>query len=126
MTERIPVLYLAPWVGYGGSDKNTIDWFRWIDRERKLRSIILTPAMVLVWVFGITLATVGHLWTEGWLHAKLAFVIGLTAYHGYMIGYGRKLARGDRPVSGKALRLMNEVPGVAAAAIVVLVIIKPF
>jgi glycosyltransferase involved in cell wall biosynthesis len=42
MNERIPVLYLAPWVGYGGSDKNTIDWFRWIDRERFAPSLIAT------------------------------------------------------------------------------------
>ncbi len=99
---------------------------RWIDRERKLRTIILTPAMILVWVFGITLATVGHFWAAGWLHIKLLLVLGLSAYHGYMVGYGRKLARGQRPVSGKALRLMNEIPGIAAAAIVVLVVVKPF
>lgn len=99
---------------------------RWIDREHKLRTIIITPAMILVWAFGITLATVGHLWTEGWLHLKLLLVIGLTAYHGWMVGYGKKLTRGERPVSGKALRLMNEIPGIATAAIVILVIVKPF
>ena len=99
---------------------------RWIDRERKLRLIILTPAMILVWLFGITLASVGHWWASGWLGAKLLLVIGLSAYHGWMVGYGRKLARGERPVSGTALRLMNEVPGIATAAIVVLVIVKPF
>jgi glycosyltransferase involved in cell wall biosynthesis len=42
VSERIPVLYLAPWVGYGGSDKNTIDWFRWLDRERLAPSLITT------------------------------------------------------------------------------------
>lgn len=42
MTERIPILYLAPWVVYGGSDKNTIDWFRWIDRDRFTPSLITT------------------------------------------------------------------------------------
>lgn len=40
--ERIPILYLAPWVDYGGSDKNTIDWFRWIDRDRFAPSLITT------------------------------------------------------------------------------------
>ena len=98
---------------------------RWIDRERKLRTIILTPAMILVWLFGIVLATSGQWWTAGWLHAKVALVLGLSAYHGYMVGYGRKLARGERPVSGRALRLMNEVPGIVTAAIVILVIVKP-
>lgn len=42
MSERLPVLYLAPWVGYGGSDKNTIDWFRWLDRERFAPYLITT------------------------------------------------------------------------------------
>jgi len=99
---------------------------RWIDRERKLRTIILTPSMILVWVFGITLATVGEHWREGWLHAKLVLVVALSGYHGYMVGYGKKLAAGQRPVSGKALRIMNEIPGIAAAAIVVLVVVRPF
>lgn len=98
---------------------------RWIDRERKLRNIILTPAMLVVWVLGITLASEGGWWTAGWLHIKLLLVLGLTAYHGYMVGYGRKLARGQRPASGRALRLMNEVPGIVTAAIVILVIVKP-
>jgi glycosyltransferase involved in cell wall biosynthesis len=40
--NRIPVLYLAPWVDYGGSDKGTIDWFRWIDRERFAPSLFTT------------------------------------------------------------------------------------
>ncbi|WP_174274892.1 CopD family protein [Sphingomonas bacterium] len=99
---------------------------RWIDRERKLRAIIMTPSMILVWIFGITLATIGHWWAAGWLGTKLLIVLGLSGYHGYMIGYGKKLARGERPLSGTALRLMNEVPGIATALIVVLVIVKPF
>ncbi len=40
--QRIPVLYMAPWVDYGGSDKNTIDWFRWIDRDRFAPSLVTT------------------------------------------------------------------------------------
>ena len=99
---------------------------RWIERERKLRNIIITPSMILVWILGVTLATVGHFWTSGWLHAKLLLVIALSGYHGYMVGYGKKLARGERPVSGWALRIMNEVPGIATAAIVILVVLKPF
>jgi glycosyltransferase involved in cell wall biosynthesis len=40
--ERIPILYLAPWVDFGGSDKGTIDWFRWLDRARFAPSLITT------------------------------------------------------------------------------------
>ena len=121
-------LFMLPryYVYHQESAPGSAEEARWIDRERKLRTIILTPAMILVWIFGITLATVGHWWAAGWLGAKLLIVVALTAYHGWMVGYGRKLARGQRPVSGKSLRLMNEVPGIAAAAIVVLVIVKPF
>lgn len=98
---------------------------RWVERERKLRNIIITPAMILVWVFGLALAYMLGAWTEGWLHAKLLIVLGLSAYHGFMIGYGKSLAAGVRPKSGRALRIMNEVPGIAVAVIVVLVVVKP-
>ena len=99
---------------------------KWIERERKLRNIIITPAMVLVWIFGLTLAYTIDAWSQGWFHVKLLIVLLLSGYHGYMVGYGKKLARGERPVSGKALRIMNEIPGIAAVIIVILVIIKPF
>ena len=99
---------------------------RWVDRERKLRTIILNPAMVLVWILGLTLASLAGAWSDGWLHAKLLLVLALSGYHGYMIGYGKKLAAGQRPSSGKALRIMNEVPGIATVLIVILVIVKPF
>ena len=47
---RIPVLYLAPWVDYGGSDKGTIDWFSWIDRAGFAPSLITTqPSTTAVW-----------------------------------------------------------------------------
>jgi putative membrane protein len=43
-----------------------------------------------------------------------------------MIGYGRKLARGERPLSGRALRMMNEIPGLVVVIVVVLAVVKPF
>jgi protoporphyrinogen IX oxidase len=98
----------------------------WIERERKLRRIIITPAMTLVWIFGITLAWISGAWNEGWLQLKFLLVLALSGYHGWMVGYGRKLAKGERSVSGRSLRLMNEVPGLATVLIVILVIVKPF
>ena len=99
---------------------------RWIDRERKLRNIIITPSMTMVWILGLTLAYVGNWWSAAWLQLKFLIVLGLSGYHGYMVRYGKRLARGERPVSGKALRIMNEVPGIAVAVIVILVVLKPF
>jgi putative membrane protein len=98
----------------------------WIDREARVRSIILNPAMVVVWVLGLMLATNLALWDQHWFQAKLAFVIGLSAYQGWLGSYGKKLANGQRPLTGKAVRMLNEIPGIAAAIIVVLVIVRPF
>ena len=39
---RVPILYLAPWVGYGGTDSGTIDWFRSLDRERFAAYLVTT------------------------------------------------------------------------------------
>jgi len=98
----------------------------WIERESRVRSIILTPAMILVWVLGLMLAFQIDAFSQGWFHAKLALVIALSGYQGWLGAYGKKLANGQRPLSGKAVRLLNEIPGIAAAIIVVLVIVRPF
>lgn len=98
----------------------------WIEREARVRSIILTPAMVLVWLLGLMLAFHLDLWAAHWFSAKLLLVVLLTGYQGWLGAYGRKLANGERSVSGKSLRLLNEIPGIAAALIVVLVIVRPF
>jgi putative membrane protein len=99
---------------------------RWVDREAKLLKIIMWPSLVVVWVLGLLLAHTIGAFSQGWFHAKLAFVLGLTGYHVWMAGYAGKLARGERRLTGKQLRLLNEVPGIAAAVIVILVVLKPF
>jgi putative membrane protein len=98
----------------------------WIERESRVRLIILTPAMIVVWVLGLMLAFDVDAWTQGWFHAKLALVIALSGYQGWLGYYGKKLANGQRTLSGKAVRMLNEIPGIAAAIIVVLVIVRPF
>ena len=98
----------------------------WVEREDRARTIILTPAMLVVWVLGLMLAVHLAAFGQGWFHAKLLFVILLSGFQGWLGAYGRKLARGDRPLENKTLRIMNEIPGVATAIIVVLVIVKPF
>ena len=98
----------------------------WIERERRLISIIMNPAMIIVWIFGMTLGWSSGAYVFGWFWLKVLAVLGLSGYHGWMSAYAKKLARGERSMSGKALRLINEVPGIATAVIVVLVIVKPF
>ena len=102
------------------------DAARWVEREGKLRHVILTPAMIVVWLLGLTLATVGQHWGEGWLHAKLAVVLALSGYHGWAVGYARKLAAGRPTLANGTLRLVNEAPALGALVIVVLAVVKPF
>ena len=99
---------------------------RWVEREEKLRRVILTPAMIAVILLGIALATIGQHWMEGWLHAKIAVVVALAAYHGWAVGYSRKLAAGRGSLSLRTLRLLNELPAIGVVLIVVLVVVKPF
>lgn len=99
---------------------------QWIEREGKIRSIILTPAMIAVWLLGLTLASVGQHWAEGWLHVKLLCVLLLSGYHGWAVGYAKRLARGEMRLAGRTLRMINEVPALLGIAIVVLAFVKPF
>ena len=105
-----------------GSDEST----KWVDRETKLIKIILNPSIIIVWVVGLLLAWHIGAMADAWFHAKLLFVLGLSAYHGWMVSYAKKLAQGERTLTGKQLRLLNEIPGVTAAVIVILVVAKPF
>ena len=105
-----------------GSDEDR----KWIDREQRLLKIILNPSLVLVWVLGLMLMVEIGAWSFGWFHLKLLFVLGLSGYHGWIASYAKKLARGQRTMTDRQLRLLNEVPGVAAAVIVIAVIVKPF
>lgn len=99
---------------------------KWLSRERKTLKIILGPSLIIVWVLGLALLGTGAVGLGGWLVAKLLLVLLLTGYHIYLAIYARKLASGQTPLTGKQLRLINEIPGVTMALIVVLVIVKPF
>ncbi len=98
----------------------------WIEREDKARTIILMPAMILVWVLGLMLAVNLNLWGQYWFSAKLALVVILSGYNGWIGSYAKKLAGGHREINDRKLRLMNELPGIFTALIVVLVIVRPF
>ena len=109
---------------------NAAEAASWVEREGKIRKIILTPAMIVVWVLGLSLALNLGLADGapglGWLHLKLLLVLLLTGYHGWTIGYAKKLAAGKPTLTGKQLRMLNEIPALAVTLIVVLVIVKPF
>ena len=121
-------LFMLPrfFVYHQETDPASPDNALWIERERKLIRIILMPSIGAVWALGLTLAIAVDAWTQGWFHAKLALVIALSVYHSYLTWYAERLAKGERRLTGKRLRLLNEVPGIAVAVIVILVVVKPF
>lgn len=98
----------------------------WIEREDRVRNIILLPAMLIVWILGLLLAFHIGAFQMHWFHVKLLLVLLLTGYQGWLSLYARRLASGKRPLEGRTLRIMNEIPGIAAAIIVVLAIVRPF
>jgi putative membrane protein len=121
-------LFLLPrlYVYHQESTPGSAEDRAWIEREARVRSIILNPAIAAVWILGLMLAFNIDAFHQGWFHAKLLLVIALSAYQGWLGAYGKKLARGERPLSSRAVRMINEIPGVAAALIIVLVIVRPF
>ncbi len=99
---------------------------KWAVRMGKLRKIILTPSLLIVWVLGLALAMSTGAFSQGWFHVKLLLVFVLTGYHGWLVGQSKKMAGGIRPLSEKQLRLIGEVPGLLLIVIVILVIVRPF
>ena len=121
-------LFMLPryFIYHQEAEPESAECAEWIARERKILRIILWPALVMVWILGLSLMMATGAFAQSWFHAKLALVLGLSAYHLWLSAYASALARGERRLSGKALRLLNEVPGVVAIAVVILVVVKPF
>lgn len=93
----------------------------------RLRKIILNPALVLVWVFGITMITLNQsLLGQGWFHTKLLLVLILSGLHGYFISVGKKIDRGDVAPTPRTMKMLNEVPFLIMIAVVLLAVLKPF
>lgn len=99
---------------------------RWAHRMALLRRIILTPSLIVVWVLGLVQAWAMGYFSEGWLHAKITLVVLLSGYHGWLVAQTKKMARGERPLSEKRLRMIGEIPGLLLVLIVVLVYLRPF
>jgi glycosyltransferase involved in cell wall biosynthesis len=82
--ERIPILYLAPWVDLGGSDKGTIDWFKHLDRTRWAPSLVTTQPSSNRWLHQVE-PYAEELWTLPDLmpgSAFPAFILGFVESRG--------------------------------------------
>ena len=107
------------------SDKISIDRFKIM--ERKLFFGIATPGMLFTLIFGVWLLSynmAGYM-HSGWMHMKLTLVLLLVVYHAYL---GKLLLdfKHDRNRHGHVFyRIVNEIPVLFLAAIVILVVVQP-
>tara|TARA_B100000315_G_C14324484_1_gene472337 strand:- start:280 stop:714 length:435 start_codon:yes stop_codon:yes gene_type:complete len=96
--------------------------------EKKLFYYIMTPAMILSWLFGLILIYIlgFSVFNELWVQLKLIFVILLTIYHFYLGNCVGCFAINQNTNSSKFYRIINEVPTILLILIVFIVIFKPF
>ena len=96
--------------------------------EEKLLRIIMTPAMLVAWALGLSLIFAGGHWpvVDIWLIGKLAAVLLLTSYHGFLAKQRKLLATGLLARPSRFYRMINEVPPLLTVIIVILVVVKPF
>lgn len=94
--------------------------------EVKLLRLIMNPAMIATWVFGLILVfTPGIMdWSAVWPYTKAAAVLAMTWFH-HWLGYRRKdFVAGQNTLTGRQYRMMNEVPTVLMVIIVLSVVVR--
>ena len=96
--------------------------------ERKLLSVIMTPAMIAAWLFGLALLDIRTdnfqdpgLMLHPWLATKLAGVVFMTSWHHFLAVNRRKFAEHRNKRSEKFWRAVNELPFLAAIVMVIAV-----
>ncbi|MDA9076790.1 protoporphyrinogen oxidase HemJ [Candidatus Pelagibacter sp.] len=106
-------------------DNNTTSVFKIM--ERKLYFYIMTPAMILTWVFGLILiSSLGfEVLSAAWIKLKLLLVILLTLYHFYLSKLLSDFNLDQNTKSSKFFRIINEVPTILLILIVFIVVFKP-
>ena len=107
------------------TNKNISDVFKTM--ERKLYFYIMTPAMIISWIFGLLLiVSIGfEQLSTYWLKAKLVLVFLLTIYHFYLGVFLKKFEMDVNTKSSKFFRFFNEVPTILLILIIFIVIFKP-
>ena len=90
--------------------------------ELKLLRIIINPAMILTWLFGLSLiAARPDVLAQPWMWVKLAGVLFLTGWHGFLAAARKTFAAGTNTRSEKFWRMTNELPFLAAVVMVLAV-----
>lgn len=121
------VFYLPRLFVYHAQTDDTPGRERFQVMERKLYRGIMTPSAVLTVAFGAWLLWLNPAWlSQGWLHAKLALVAALIAYHLWCGKLLRAFAADDNRHGHVWYRWFNELPVLILASVVILVEVKPF
>lgn len=95
--------------------------------EKKLLKIIMTPSMIITYIFGLTNAYIyGFSVLGSWFHAKMLAVFGLTIMHGFCAKWVKMFKNGKNEHSEKFYRIMNEVPALLMIIAVIMVVVKPW
>ncbi len=92
--------------------------------EKKLFSIIMTPALIFTWVSGLSMTH--YLGFDTWLILKLFFVSLLTIYHFLCRKWLKDFANDNNKIKPKFFRITNEIPAIFLIMIIILVIFKPY
>jgi protoporphyrinogen IX oxidase len=101
------------------------EYARFVTMEKKLLDIIMLPAAVTTWGFGILNAWEMDYWLEGWFVAKLALAVLMTAVHTMNAFWAERFAQGRNVHSERFYRIWNEAPTFLMIGIVILAIVKP-
>ncbi len=120
------LFYLPRLFVYHAQATDAIGIERFKVMERRLYNGIMTPSAVLTLVFGVWLWQ-GWGFTGGWLHAKLALVAVLVAFHVYLGKLVRDFAEDRNTHGDRFYRWINEIPALPILVVVIwLVVAKPF
>ncbi|GAA0641377.1 CopD family protein [Brevundimonas lenta] len=92
--------------------------------QRRLLKIIVNPAMIAAWVFGVWMIVL-HVQNQGWgflaqpwMVTKLLGVVALSGWHGFLAGEFKRIQAGTSTKSGRFWRMTNEIPFLIAIVIV--------
>ena len=121
------LLYLPRIFVYHSENSNEVVTTVFKTMERKLYNYIMTPAMILSWVFGLILIhEIGFQQLASlWLQLKLILVLLLTVYHFFLGSLLNKFKLDQNRKTSKFYRYINEVPTLLLILIIFIVIFKP-
>ena len=127
MSWMVGLLYLPRlYVYHAETDIGSVRAETFKVMERRLLKVIMNPAMILTFGFGIWLLVLNpYLVFEGWMHVKIICVLLMAACHGKFAKMRRLLENNEKPLPSKRYRVWNEVPTGLMVIIVIMAVAKP-